>query len=74
MTCVSSNSFNGRIESEYQRTVAARVREWVSPELSTEELAHQITMAGLEVDAIDPVAGAFSRVVVAEIISADRCG
>ncbi|NCF21242.1 MAG: phenylalanine--tRNA ligase subunit beta, partial [Haliea sp.] len=48
------------------------LREWVSPELSTEELAHQITMAGLEVDAIDPVAGAFSRVVVAEIISADQ--
>jgi phenylalanyl-tRNA synthetase beta chain len=48
------------------------LREWVSPELSTEELAHQITMAGLEVDAIDPVAGAFSGVVVAEIISAEQ--
>ncbi len=33
------------------------LREWVDPDLSTEELAHQITMAGLEVDAIDPVAG-----------------
>ena len=33
------------------------LREWVSPEISTEDLAHQITMAGLEVDAIDPVAG-----------------
>ena len=41
------------------------LREWVSPELSTEDLAHQITMAGLEVDAIDPVAGDFSGVVVA---------
>jgi phenylalanyl-tRNA synthetase beta chain len=48
------------------------LREWVSPDLSTEELAHQITMAGLEVDAIDPVAGAFSGVVVAEIISAEQ--
>lgn len=48
------------------------LREWVNPELSTEDLAHQITMAGLEVDAIDPVAGAFSGVVVAEIISADQ--
>ena len=37
----------------------------------TEELAHQITMAGLEVDAIDPVAGVFSGVVVAEIVSAE---
>jgi phenylalanyl-tRNA synthetase beta chain len=48
------------------------LREWVSPEISTEDLAHQITMAGLEVDAIDPVAGEFSGVVVAEIISAEQ--
>ncbi len=48
------------------------LREWVSPELSSEELAHQITMAGLEVDAIEPVAGAFSGVVVARIISAEQ--
>ena len=33
------------------------LREWVSPELNTEDLAHQLTMAGLEVEAIDPVAG-----------------
>ena len=48
------------------------LREWVSPNLSTEDLAHQITMAGLEVDAIDPVAGVFSGVVVAEIVSAEQ--
>jgi phenylalanyl-tRNA synthetase beta chain len=47
------------------------LREWVSPDLGSEELAHQITMAGLEVDAIEPVAGAFSGVVVAEILSAE---
>ena len=47
------------------------LREWVSPDISTEELAHQITMAGLEVDAVDPVAGEFSGVVVAEILSAE---
>ena len=41
------------------------------PEVTTEELAHQITMAGLEVDAIEPVAGDFSGVVVAEIMSAE---
>jgi phenylalanyl-tRNA synthetase beta chain len=48
------------------------LREWVSPDLSSEELAHQITMAGLEVDAIEPVAGAFSGVVVARILSAEQ--
>ena len=44
--------------------------EWVDPALDTEALAHQITMAGLEVDAIYPVAGDFSGVVVAQILSA----
>ncbi len=48
------------------------LREWVSPALTSEELAHQITMAGLEVDAIEPVAGAFSGVVVARIVSAEQ--
>ena len=48
------------------------LREWVSPELATEALAHQLTMAGLEVDAIEPVAGSFSGVVVAEILSAEQ--
>ncbi|NKI17107.1 phenylalanine--tRNA ligase subunit beta [Spongiibacter sp. KMU-166] len=46
------------------------LREWVNPEVNSEELAEQLTMAGLEVDAIDPVAGEFSGVVVAEILSA----
>ncbi|GAB5412809.1 MAG: phenylalanine--tRNA ligase subunit beta [Congregibacter sp.] len=48
------------------------LREWVSPELSSEELGHQITMAGLEVDAIEPVAGDFSGVVVGEILDAEQ--
>ncbi|GAB2799899.1 phenylalanine--tRNA ligase subunit beta [Halomonas shantousis] len=45
------------------------LREWVSPELSTQALADQITMAGLEVDSIEPVAGLFSGVVVAEVLA-----
>ncbi|HEY3699568.1 MAG TPA: phenylalanine--tRNA ligase subunit beta [Spongiibacteraceae bacterium] len=45
------------------------LREWVNPALSTEALSAQLTMAGLEVDAIMPVASAFSGVVVAEIIA-----
>lgn len=45
------------------------LREWVNPALSTQELADQITMAGLEVDSISPVAGEFSGVVVGEIIA-----
>lgn len=45
------------------------LREWVNPYLSTAELAHQITMAGLEVDGVEAVAGEFSGVVVAEIVA-----
>ena len=48
------------------------LREWVSPDLTSEELAHQITMAGLEVDALQPVAGVFERVVVGEITAAEQ--
>jgi phenylalanyl-tRNA synthetase beta chain len=47
------------------------LREWVSPGLLTKELAHQLTMAGLEVDSIEPVTADFSGVVVAQILSAE---
>ncbi|MEI6893942.1 MAG: phenylalanine--tRNA ligase subunit beta [Colwellia sp.] len=47
------------------------LREWVNPALSSDELAHQITMAGLEVDGVDPVAGEFSGVIVGEVV---ECG
>ena len=46
------------------------LREWVNPSITTEELVAQLTMAGLEVDSATPVAGVFSGVVVAEILSA----
>jgi phenylalanyl-tRNA synthetase beta chain len=48
------------------------LREWVNPPLTSEDLAHQITMAGLEVDAIEPVSGSFTGVVVARIVSAEQ--
>ncbi|GIU53271.1 phenylalanine--tRNA ligase subunit beta [Shewanella sp. KT0246] len=47
------------------------LREWVNPSVSRDELSHQITMAGLEVDGVDPVAAAFSGVVVGEVV---ECG
>lgn len=45
------------------------LREWVNPEIGTQELMDQITMAGLEVDGFEPVAGQFSGVIVGEVIS-----
>ncbi|SHE89849.1 phenylalanyl-tRNA synthetase beta subunit [Modicisalibacter ilicicola DSM 19980] len=44
------------------------LREWVSPTLSTQALADQITMAGLEVDAVEAVAARFDGVFVAEVV------
>lgn len=44
------------------------LREWVNPECTTQELVERLTMAGLEVDAVSPVAGEFSGVVVGQII------
>ena len=35
--------------------------------ITVEELAHKLTMAGLEVEEISPVAAAFSQIVVAEV-------
>ena len=34
------------------------LREWVNPAVDSEALSDQITMAGLEVDGVEPVAGA----------------
>jgi len=48
------------------------LREWVNPDLSTEELGHQLTMAGLEVDAIEPAAPDHSGVVVGKILSVEK--
>jgi len=48
------------------------LREWVNPDLDTAALAEQITMAGLEVDGIEGVAGEFSGVVVGEILSVEQ--
>lgn len=45
------------------------LREWVNCSLTEHELANQLTMAGLEVDAVTPVAGEFTHVIVAEVLS-----
>jgi phenylalanyl-tRNA synthetase beta chain len=47
------------------------LREWVNPSVSTDELSDQLSMAGLEVDGVEPVAGEFSGVVVGEVV---ECG
>jgi phenylalanyl-tRNA synthetase beta chain len=46
------------------------LREFCNPPLSTQQLADCLTMAGLEVEDLRPVAPPFSRIVVGEIVSA----
>jgi phenylalanyl-tRNA synthetase beta chain len=45
------------------------LREFCNPPLSTEQLAETLTMAGLEVEELKPVAPAFTKIVVGEIKS-----
>ncbi|NVK57283.1 MAG: phenylalanine--tRNA ligase subunit beta [Alteromonadaceae bacterium] len=47
------------------------LREWVNPGVSQDELCEQLSMAGLEVDGVEPVAGDFSGVVIGEVV---ECG
>jgi phenylalanyl-tRNA synthetase beta chain len=48
------------------------LRTWVNPDWSTDTLAEALSLAGLEVDDIEPVAPAFSGVVVAEVKQVEK--
>jgi len=47
------------------------LREWISPDVSDIELSEKLTMAGLEVDRIAPVAPPFEGLVVGHVVN---CG
>lgn len=48
------------------------LRSFVSPDLDSDQLGHLLTMAGLEVEEQDGVAAVFSKVVVAQIVEAEK--
>ena len=48
------------------------LRTWVNPQVARDELVARLSMAGLEVDSVTPAAGAFSGVVVGEILSTEQ--
>ena len=48
------------------------LREFCNPPLDTQQLADALTMAGLEVEELAPVAPTFSGVVVGEILSTEQ--
>lgn len=50
----------------------AWLRDLVNPSVGIEDLVEQLTMAGLEVDSVEPAAAEFSSVVVAEVIALEQ--
>ena len=48
------------------------LRSLVNPSLDSEALAHLLTMAGLEVETMQPVAASFNNVVVARVLSTEK--
>lgn len=48
------------------------LRSFVNPKLDSDELGHLLTMAGLELEELDPAAPAFNNVVVGEILTAEK--
>ncbi|NOY72965.1 MAG: phenylalanine--tRNA ligase subunit beta [Gammaproteobacteria bacterium] len=47
------------------------LREWVNPDISQQALLEQLTMAGLEVDAVEPVAAELTGIVVGVVTQID---
>ncbi len=48
------------------------LRTMADPKLTSEELSHLLTMAGLEVEDVEPVAPPFNHVVVAQVMQVDK--
>ncbi len=48
------------------------LHEWVNPQTDLDEFCATITMAGLEVDSIEPAAGEFTKIVVAKVTEVEK--
>ncbi|TFW33135.1 phenylalanine--tRNA ligase subunit beta [Massilia horti] len=48
------------------------LRTMVDPKMTSDELTHLLTMSGLEVEEVEPVAPPFTNVVVAEVLEVTR--
>ncbi|NBO10300.1 MAG: phenylalanine--tRNA ligase subunit beta, partial [Methylophilaceae bacterium] len=48
------------------------LREYTNPSMDTDALSHLLTMAGLEVEDLDGVGAEFTKVVIAEILTAEK--
>ena len=50
----------------------AWLRELVNPEIDTDALSHQLSMAGLEVDSVEKAAPEFHGVVIGEVLTKEQ--
>lgn len=50
----------------------AWLREYVNPPVTTAGLVSQLTMAGLEVDSVEPAVAVFSGVVIGEVLTTEQ--
>lgn len=48
------------------------LRSFCNPSLTTDELAHALTMAGLEAEEVTPAAPPFTKIVVGEIVTREK--
>jgi phenylalanyl-tRNA synthetase beta chain len=48
------------------------LRSFCNPSMTTDELAHALTMAGLEVEEVTPAAPPFTKIVVGEIVTHEK--
>ncbi|MDX1352445.1 MAG: phenylalanine--tRNA ligase subunit beta [Thiomicrorhabdus sp.] len=48
------------------------LREWTNPNWDTNTLSEELSLAGLEVDDVEPVAGQFTNVVVGQVLSVEK--
>jgi phenylalanyl-tRNA synthetase beta chain len=48
------------------------LRSFVDPPLAAEEIAHALTMAGLEVESCEPAAPPCAGVVIAQVLAVDK--
>jgi len=54
------------------KIVESWLREWVDPELETEELGHQLTMLGHEVDDVSLEGSGIGDVIIAEVVDCKK--
>src|SRR5688500_18092081 len=67
--CASSSSSN---DASLVNIPESWLRAFCNPRLSGRELAHKLTMAGVEVESYEPVGPRFTGVVVGEVLSVER--